>query len=92
MREDTAVARPSRGVSWLAGRTVKHYELAFGLEGGGGYERFAGEDAGIGDEVAGGRVVGAVKDEVVLGYEGEGDCGVEIEGVGVVGRVRVETT
>lgn len=54
---------------------VEDEELSGGLEGRGGHEGFGEEDADVGDEVAGGWVVGAVEDEVVLGDDGLGVLG-----------------
>lgn len=53
----------SRALSWWV---VEDDELAGGLEGGGGDEGLPLEDADVGDEVAGGWMVGAVENEVVL--------------------------
>ena len=69
----------------LAGRVVKDEELAGRLEGGGGDEWFGEEDADVGDEVAGGWVIGAVEDKVVLGDDGFGVLGSEVGGVGFIG-------
>lgn len=63
--------------------------MAFGFEGGGGDEGLAGQDAGVGDEITGGRVVGTVKDEVVLLKEGDGGLRGEVVGVALVVDTRV---
>lgn len=65
--------------------------MAGGLEGGRGDEGFVQEDADVGDEVAGGWVVGAVEDEVVLGDDGFCVLGGEVGGMGFVGDGGIES-
>lgn len=69
------------------GRVVEDHELAVCAEGRGRYEGFAGEDAGVGDEVAGGGGIGAVEDVCVLGEEGKSGRGSEMFGVSLEGDV-----
>lgn len=44
---------------------VEHEQLPIHTQGGGGDERFAGQHCGIGDQVACGWAVGAVKDKII---------------------------
>lgn len=61
--------------------------MAVSSEGGGGDEWFGEEDGDVGDEVAGGGMVGAVEDEIVFGDDGEAVLGGQVLGVGDVGWV-----
>lgn len=83
-REHAAVAGPA------AGRVVERDELPGGLEGGRGHEGLAQQHARVGHEVARGRVVGAVEDEVVLRDDVPGVLGREGRVVRVVGDAWVE--
>ena len=65
--------------------------MAVCSEGGGGDEWFGEEDRYIGDEVAGGGVVGAVEDDVVFGYDREAILGGEMLRVGDVGWLWIQT-
>jgi hypothetical protein len=78
------------GISRRSGGVVEDDQLTVGFERGGGDERFPGEDTGIGDEVARGRMVGAVEDEVVAGEGREGFFRGEVDGVAVVFHEGVE--